>query len=79
MQWWATVTFYVTTLPLPLIKKKKQVVSNFALQTTTTFVKKRFNDFFCQVVLIIRFYESINIRPESKHNNLIFQWQIKIN
>jgi len=50
-QWWATVTFKVTTLPLPLLKEKREklplqllqkriIVSNFALQTTTTFVKK---------------------------------------
>jgi len=46
----ATVTFKVTTLPLPLLKKKKErsyrynyfkkVMSNFALQTATTIVKK---------------------------------------
>jgi len=60
-QWWTTVTFKVTTLPLPLLKNKraklplqllqKQVVSNFALQTTTTFVKKGSMIFFSRVVL----------------------------
>jgi len=27
-QWWATVTFKVTTLPLPLLKKKKSEVTS---------------------------------------------------
>jgi len=71
-QWMATVTFKVTTLPL--LRKKsevtstttsKKVMSNFALQTTTTFVKKGSMIFFCPVVLNHLIFLN-------KHNNLLF-------
>jgi len=55
IQWWATVTFKVTTLPLPLLRKKersyrynyfKKSSEQLCTSNYHYFYKKRFNDFF---------------------------------